>query len=316
MARIPIPINPGSATHTEQYDAVYGLLKQISVQDIVSCETGHLVQNVFPTMVIGNGDYLQRIRIEMAEDATPYDSTTFFCQKNLNKPKFKQEFHENWNKRQYNKGYLRKDIASMLVQGKSEQTIKDDAVSKIAEKVAIDKEHYMVDCIFDKANKTLVDNSNLSTFRTITSDLKDVHYDIRQIINKLVVFNNFGSKLGFESGMNPSDIVVVMSESCSNILDTYMKVGIYNLDYLRENYNVLEVTDQEYIEHGEPLSNIYVLDKRHIFNAIRDEVTESQYDAPTQTFGIFYTVDEMYGTSGLFKACYFDASTALAPYLT
>ena len=322
MARINYTIDGGSATHTSTYDEVYGLLKQIAVQDIINVETGNLLTNVFPQIVVGNGDYLQTIRVKMAKDATEYSDTTFFNDVTLNKPEFVQEFHETWKKIQYNVGYNRKDLAKSLAMGKNEQTIKDEAVANLAKKVDIDDEAYIVDCIFDKSNKMKVVKEDagegeveLSTFKTVTTDLKDIIYNIRQVINKITVFNSFGSTLGYETGMTKEDVVVVMSETMSNILDTYLKTGIYNLQYLWDNYTVLEVSDQNYISHGEDLANVYVIDKRHIFTAVRDEVTESQYDAPSQTFGVFYTVDKMYATSGLYKAVYFDCSTAIDPYI-
>lgn len=322
MARVDYTIQTGTSTHTSTYDAVYSLLQQISVQDIINCETGEVISNIFPTIKIGNGEFLQTIRTKMAKDAVPYDAEKFFNDVTLNKPEFVQEFHENFKKIQYNVGYNRKDLASALTQGKSEEAIKSEAVGNLSKKVALDDGAYLTKLIFDKTNTLEVVKTgattgqvNLGTFRTVTTDLKDIVFNLRQIINKLVKFNAFGSKLAFESGMGKENIVVIMSESMQNILDTYLKTGVYNLQFLYDNYTVETVSDQDYEEANEDLAHIFIMDKRHLFTAVRDEVTESQYDVPSQTYGVFYTVDKMYGSSGLFKSVYFDASTALDVYI-
>lgn len=320
MALINVTNDNGSATHTSA-NGVYGLLQTLAVQDIVNAETGELLPDVFGVTEVGNGQYLQTIRLKMAKDAVGYDKTKFFNAVTLNKPEFLQEFHETWKKYQYNIGYNRKDLADQLASGKSEEEIKAEAVSNLSKKHALDEVSLIEKCIYDVTNKIAITHSNLSTFKTISAsetDLKVVVQNIRSIINYLARFNSLGSKLNMESGMSRDDIVVCMSESCQNILDTYLKTGIYNLQYLYDNYNVVTLPDADFLKlypTAPRLDRIYIMDKRHIVHAKRDEVVESQYDAPSQTFGVFYTLDEMYGTSGLFKAVYFDAGNPVTQYL-
>lgn len=326
MARVNIPIATGATTHTNVYDSIYGLLQTLSVQDITNCEVGSTLADEFDTVVIGNGQYVQDIFIKMAKDAYLFVGGKPFADyvdgtETLNRPEFVEEFAETWVKRQYNMGYNRKDLATMLAQGKNEEAIKNDAISNIAKKKILDDEAYNLELITSTTNKSKVVQSgattgevNLSTFKTITSDLKDVPYNIRQIINKLTKFNSWASTRGYESGTSADQIVVYMSETAQNILDTYCKTGIYNLQFLYDNFAMRTIPDQYLTDNNLSLDVIYIFDKRHIKKYIRDEVTESAYDVPSQTYGVFYTLEEMHRTTGFFKACYFDASTALGAY--
>ena len=151
------------------------------------------------------------------------------------------------------------------------------------------------------AMKTAITEATKSagTASTITELLRK----IRDCVDEFQFINSKYVLAGIENRTSLDDIYIVMPFKIKNSIDIDAMAYMFNMEKA-DLLAKIRVTD---MDDG----CVYILDRRAVFQYNRLLELTEQWNGKALLTNYWYTVDDMYGYSPLFKATYIDASAIL-----
>lgn len=298
-----ITINTGSTSIPADASSVYSMAYKFAKQIIESVSSVNPLDELFNKGKIEYGKDVEEAVLELLQKGQ-YDENAvdLFV---ASDPTFIVRWYKEWSSGQFSTTVRLNEIRKILARGLGErntaEAVAEKIVSNLTESDSFDRYknekgvlRALVEAIY-LANKSA---GTASTANELLKKVRDVVDDF-QFINSNYVLANIENRASLD------DIRIVMPYNIKNAIDIDAMAYMFNMEKADLLAKIV-VTD-------ETNNYVVIVDKRAVFQYNRLLELTDQWNGKALLTNYWYTVDDMYGYSPLFKATYIDASGMVTP---
>lgn len=295
-----ITINTGSTTIPTDASNVYGMAYKFAKQIIENVSSVNPLDELFNKGKIEYGRDVEEAVLELLDKGS-YDenAVNLFA---ASDPTFIVRWYKNWSSGQFSTTVRLNEIRKILSRGLSErntaETVAEKIVSNLTESDSFDRYKN------EKGVLTALQNAIYQAgYAESASTANELLKKMRNIVDDFQFINSKYTLANIENRSSLDDIRIVMPFNIKNAIDIDAMAYMFNMEKADLLAKIL-VTD-------ETDGAVYILDKRAVFQYNRLLELTDQWNGKALLTNYWYTVDDMYGYSPLFKATYIDASAML-----
>lgn len=295
-----ITINTGSTTIPTDASNVYGMAYKFAKQIIENVSSVNPLDELFNKGKIEYGRDVEEAVLELLDKGS-YDenAVNLFA---ASDPTFIVRWYKNWSSGQFSTTVRLNEIRKILSRGLSErntaETVAEKIVSNLTESDSFDRYKN------EKGVLTALQNAIYQAgYAANASTATELLKKMRNIVDDFQFINSNYTLANIENRSSLDDIRIVMPFNIKNAIDIDAMAYMFNMEKADLLAKIL-VTD-------ETDGAVYILDKRAVFQYNRLLELTDQWNGKALLTNYWYTVDDMYGYSPLFKATYIDASAML-----
>lgn len=297
-----ITVNTGSTSIPDDASSVYSMAYKFAKQIIENVTSVNPLDELFNKGKIEYGKNVEESVLELLDKGS-YDENAvdLFA---ATDPTFIVRWYKDWSSGQFSTtvrlGEIRKILARGLGERNTAESVAEKIVSNLTESDSFDRYknekgvlRALVEAIY-LANKSA---GTASTANELLTKIRNVVDDF-QFINSNYVLADIENRASLD------DIRIVMPFTIKNKIDIDAMAYMFNMEKADLLARIV-VTD-------ETNNYVVIVDKRAVFQYNRLLELTEQWNGKALLTNYWYTVDDMYGYSPLFKATYIDASQMLA----
>lgn len=296
MARVIPTINSGAAEHSDTVNSIYGLIETIAEQTFYRVES----ENPLKSLYKGDVDYgtdIEQWMIQLTESYA-FDKTATDALK-AKDPTYVLRYFNNWTERQYEQSVREDEIRKIL----AKQSTPEDVAAKIIGnlKESDEDENYenlkgVLTLIKTEVDKDENQATSGGTATTATEFLKMV----KNVVDKMKFMNSTYSVSGAKYRVPLSRIRIAMPYGVKNSVDVDALASLFHVEKaeILEKIDVIDTTD----------GIVYIYDEEAVVWHRRLSELEPARNAKGRVTNYYFTVDDLFAFSPLFKATYIDAS--------
>ena len=296
-----ITINTGSTTIPADASQVYGMAYKFAKQIIENVTSVNPLDEVFNKGKVEYGKNIEEAVLELLDKGT-YDENAVDLFK-ASDPTFVVRYYKDWSSGQFSTTVRLNEIRKILARGLGErntaETVAEKIVSNLTESDSFDR--YKNEKGVLLAMKTAITEATKSA--GTASTINELLRKIRDCVDEFQFINSKYVLAGIENRTSLDDIYIVMPFKIKNSIDIDAMAYMFNMEKA-DLLAKIRVTD---MDDG----CVYILDRRAVFQYNRLLELTEQWNGKALLTNYWYTVDDMYGYSPLFKATYIDASAIL-----
>lgn len=297
-----ITINTGSTTIPADASQVYGMAYKFAKQIIENVTSVNPLDEVFNKGKVEYGKNIEEAVLELLDKGT-YDENAVDLFKATD-PTFVVRYYKDWSSGQFSTTVRLNEIRKILARGLGErntaETVAEKIVSNLTESDSFDR--YKNEKGVLTAMKTAM--STAGTGSGTASTINELLRKIRDCVDEFQFINSKYVLAGIENRTSLDDIYIIMPFKIKNSIDIDAMAYMFNMEKA-DLLAKIRVTD---MDDG----CVYILDRRAVFQYNRLLELTEQWNGKALLTNYWYTVDDMYGYSPLFKATYIDASAILS----
>lgn len=298
-----ITINTGSTTVPADASSVYSMAYKFAKQIIESVSSVNPLDELFNKGRIDYGKDVEEAVLELLEKGQ-YDenAVNVFA---ASDPTFIVRWYKEWSSGQFSTtvrlGEIRKILARGLGERNTAETVAEKIVSNLTESDSFDRYKNEKATLRAMVEAIWAAQKHAGTASTANELLKLV----RNVVDDFQFINSNYVLAGIENRASLDDIRIVMPYNIKNAIDIDAMAYMFNMEKadLLARIVVTDATD----------NCVIILDKRAVFQYNRLLELTEQWNPKALLTNYFYTVDDMYGYSPLFKATYIDATAMVTP---
>lgn len=294
-----ITINTGSTTVPADASSIYSMAYKFAKQIIENVSSVNPLDPLFNKGRVEYGKDVEESVLELLDKGQyDEDAVNVFA---ASDPTFIVRWYKEWSSGQFSTtvrlGEIRKILARGLGERNTAETVAEKIVSNLTESDSFDRYNN------EKGVLTALKTAIGTAFATPTT-VNDLLKSVRNLVDDFQ-FINANHVLAKINNRTPlSEIYIVMPYNVKNSIDIDAMAYMFNMEKADLLAKIL-VTDAND-------GAVYVLDRRAVFQYNRLLELTDQWNPKALLTNYFYTVDDMYGYSPLFKAAFIDASALVA----
>lgn len=296
-----ITINTGSETIPADASKVYGMAYKFAKQTIDNVTSVNPLDDVFNKGKVEYGKNIEEAVLELLDKGT-YDENAVDLFKAAD-PTFAVRYYKDWSSGQFSTTVRLNEIRKILARGLSErntaETVAEKIVNNLTESDSFDRyknEKGVLTALKAAMTEAKTGSGTASTTNELIKKIRDCVDEFQFINSKFVIS-------GIQNRSSLADIYIVMPFKIKNSIDIDAMAYMFNMEKADLLAKIL-VTD---MDDG----CVYVLDRRAVFQYNRLLELTDQWNGKALLTNYWYTVDDLYGYSPLFKATFIDASAIL-----
>lgn len=289
MGLIP-NIDVGSANLTPTINDIYGMVETIARQVIRGVKSTNPLE-IFSKGTIDRGTIIQDVLVGLAEkyafDKNAVDQLV------ANDPELAIRYYDDWTAGQYETTVRDDEIRKVVIGSTSKEEIAERIVGSLTESDG----HDQFLALKAVLNKFSTDYSTPAGKPANTTDLLTL---VRNVIDSMTFVNSTYSPAGIETRTSIEDIYILMPYNVRNKIDVETLAQVFNLEKAEMISRIIPIDTKD--------SKVYICDRNAVFHYNRLKEMTSVYNAKARYMNYFYTTDDLYGYSGLFKMTWIDAT--------
>ena len=296
-----ISIDTGSTTVPSDVSNVYSMAYKFARSSIENVTSVNPLDALFNKGRVDYGVNIEEAVIELLQKGT-YDenAVNVFA---ASDPTFAVRFYKDWSAGQFSTTVRLNEIRKMLARGLGERNtaeiVAEKIVSNLTESDSFDRYKN------EKGVLTALQNAiYIAGTAQSASTYDELLTKIRNTVDEFQFINSKYTLAGIANRTPLADIFIVMPLNVKNGLDIVKLANMFNMEKADLLAKIL-VTD-------ETDNAVYILDRRAVFQYNRLLDLTEQFNAKALLTNYWYTVDDLYGYSPLFKVTYIDASAIFA----
>lgn len=296
-----ITINTGSTSVPDDASSVYSMAYKFAKQIIENVTSVNPLDELFNKGKIEYGKNVEEAVLELLDKGEYNENAVDLFV--ASDPTFVVRWYKEWSSGQFSTtvrlGEIRKILARGISERETAESVAQLIVSNLTESDSYDryKNEKGVLTALQNAIYTAGYAENASTTNELLKKMRNIVDDFQFINSKYVL-------AGIENRSRLDDIRIVMPFNIKNAIDIDSMAYMFNMEKADLLAKII-VTD-------ETDGAVYILDKRAVFQYNRLLELTEQWNGKALLTNYWYTVDDMYGYSPLFKATYIDASAIVA----
>ena len=296
-----ISIDTGSTTVPDDVSSVYSMAYKFARSTIENVRSVNPLDVLFNKGRVDYGVNIEEAVIELLSKGT-YDenAVNVFA---ASDPTFAVRFYKNWTKGQFattvRLGEIRKMLARGLGERNTAEAVAEKIVSNLTESDSYDR-YKNEKAVLTKLQNDIYANGTAQSASTYDELLTK----IRNSVDEFQFINSKYVLAGIENRSALEDIYIVMPLNVKNGMDIVKLANMFNMEKADLLAKII-VTD-------ETDNAVYIVDRRAVFQYNRMLDLTEQFNAKALLTNYWYTVDDLYGYSPLFKATYLDCTALFA----
>ena len=296
-----ISIDTGTPNVPSDVSSVYSMAYKFAKSSIENVRSVNPLDVLFNKGRVDYGVNIEEAVIELLQKGA-YDENAV----NLfvaSDPTFAVRFYKDWTSGQFSTTVRLNEIRKMLARGLGErntaEAVAEKIVANLTESDSYDR-YKNEKAVLTKLQNDIYANGTAQSASTYDELLTK----IRNSVDEFQFINSKYTLAGIENRSALSDIYIVMPLNVKNGLDIVKLANMFNMEKADLLAKII-VTD-------ETDNAVYIVDRRAVFQYNRLLDLTEQFNAKALLTNYWYTVDDLYGYSPLFKATYIDASAIFA----
>lgn len=283
-------IDVGSQNLTPTINDIYGMVETIARQVIRGVRSTNPLE-IFSKGTIDRGTIIQDVLVGLAEkyafDKNAVDQLV------ANDPELAIRYYDDWTAGQYETTVRDDEIRKVVIGSTSKEEIAERIVGSLTESDG----HDQFLALKAVLKKFATDNSTPAGRPADTTELLTL---VRNVIDAMTFVNNKYSPAGIETRTSIEDIYILMPYNVRNKIDVETLSQVFNLEKAEMISRIIPIDTTD--------SKVYICDRNAVFHYNRLKEMTSVYNAKARYMNYFYTTDDLYGYSGLFKMTWIDAT--------
>jgi len=296
-----INIDTGTTTVPSDVSNVYSMAYKFAKSSIYNVTSVNPLDVLFNKGRVDYGVNIEEAVIELLQKGT-YDenAVNLFA---ASDPTFAVRFYKDWTSGQFSTTVRLNEIRKMLARGLGErntaEAVAEKIVANLTESDSFDRYKN------EKAVLTKLQNDIYAAGTAQSASTYDeLLQKIRNSVDEFQFINSKYTLAGIANRSALEDIYIVMPLNVKNGMDIVKLANMFNMEKADLLAKII-VTD-------ETDNAVYIVDRRAVFQYNRLLDLTEQFNAKALLTNYWYTVDDLYGYSPLFKATYIDASQIFA----
>ena len=297
-----ITINTGSTTVPSDVSNVYNMAYKFAKQIIENVTSVNPLNELFNKGKVEYGKNIEESVLELLEKGT-YDENAVDLFRATD-PTFITRYYKDWSSGQFSTTVRLNEIRKILARGLGErntaESVAEKIVANLTESDSFDR--YKNEKAVLLSLKQAMDTA--STGSGTASSTNELLKKVRNVVDGFQFINSKYVIAGIDNRTAFDDIFIVMPYEIKNAIDIEAMAYMFNMEKadLLAKILVTDATD----------GLVYVLDRRAVFQYNRLLELTDEWNGKALLTNYWYTVDDLYGFSPLFKATYIDASALIA----
>lgn len=295
-----ITINTGSTTIPDDASQIYGMAFKFAKQIIENVTSVNPLDDVFNKGKVEYGKNIEEAVLELLDKGT-YDENAVDLFR-ASDPTFIVRYYKDWSSGQFSTTVRLNEIRKILARGLGErntaETVAEKIVNNLTESDSFDRYKN------EKGVLTALQNAIYQAgYAENASTTNELLKKMRNIVDEFQFINSKYVLAGIENRTALDDIYIIMPFNIKNAIDIDSMAYMFNMEKadLLAKIRVTDETD----------GSVYIVDRRAVFQYNRLLELTDQWNGKALLTNYWYTVDDLYGYSPLFKATYIDASAIL-----
>ena len=295
-----ITINTGSTTIPDDASQIYGMAYKFAKQIIENVTSVNPLDDVFNKGKVEYGKNIEEAVLELLDKGT-YDENAVDLFR-ASDPTFIVRYYKDWSSGQFSTTVRLNEIRKILARGLGErntaETVAEKIVSNLTESDSFDRYKN------EKGVLTALQNAIYQAgYAENASTTNELLKKMRNIVDEFQFINSKYVLAGIENRTSLDDIYIIMPLYIKNAIDIDSMAYMFNMEKadLLAKIRVTDETD----------GAVYIVDRRAVFQYNRLLELTEQWNGKALLTNYWYTVDDLYGYSPLFKATYIDASAII-----
>lgn len=296
-----ITINTGSTTIPADASQVYGMAYKFARQIIENVTSVNPLDDVFNKGKVEYGKNIEEAVLELL-DKGAYDENAVDLFKAAD-PSFAVRYYKDWSSGQFSTTVRLNEVRKILARGLGErntaETVAEKIVNNLTESDSFDRyknEKGVLSALKTAITTAKTDSGTASTLNELIRKIRDCVDEFQFINSKYVL-------AGIENRASLDDIYIIMPFKIKNSINIDAMAYMFNMERA-DLLAKIRVTD---MDDG----IVYIVDRRALFQYNRLLELTEQWNGKALLTNYWYTVDDLYGYSPLFKATFIDASAIL-----
>ena len=297
-----ITINTGSTTVPADASSVYSMAYKFAKQIIENVTSVNPLDPLFNKGKIEYGKDVEEAVLELLEKGQ-YDenAVNVFA---ASDPTFIVRWYKEWSSGQFSTtvrlGEIRKILARGLGERNTAEAVAEKIVSNLTESDSFDR-YKNEKATLRKLVEDLWGAGKMAGAPTTVNELLKM---MRNVVDDFQFINSNYVLAGIDNRTPLSEIYIVMPYTVKNTIDIDAMAYMFNMEKadLLAKIIVTDATD----------NCVVIVDRRAVFQYNRLLELTDQWNPKALLTNYFYTVDDMYGYSPLFKATYLDCTALFA----
>ncbi|MBQ1997059.1 MAG: hypothetical protein II238_01275 [Alphaproteobacteria bacterium] len=287
-------IDTGSQNLTPTINDIYGMVETIARQVIMGVKSTNPLA-VFSKGTIDRGTIVQEVLVGLAEKYAFNKNAV--DQLVASDPDLAIRYYDDWTTGQYETTVRDDEIRKVVIGSTSKEEIAERIVGSLTESDG----HDQFVALKAVLKQFATDHSTSAGKPANTTELLTL---VRNVIDTMTFTNNKYCPAGIETRTAIDDIYILMPFNVRNKIDVETLAQVFNLEKAEMISRIIPIDTTD--------SKVFIADKNAIFHYNRLKEMTSVYNAKARYMNYFYTTDDLYGYSPLFKMTWIDA-TSIVP---
>lgn len=298
-----IPINTGSTSIPADASSVYSMANKFAKQIIESVSSVNPLDELFNKGKIEYGKNVEEAVLELLQKGQ-YDENAvdLFA---ASDPTFIVRWYKDWSSGQFSTTVRLNEIRKILARGLGErntaEAVAEKIVSNLTESDSFDRYKNEKGVLRALVEAVWAAGKYAGSATTANELLKMV----RNVVDDFQFINSNYVLAGIENRASLDDIRIVMPYNIKNSIDIDAMAYMFNMEKADLLAKIVVTDAQD--------NCVIIVDKRAVFQYNRLLELTDQWNGKALLTNYWYTVDDMYGYSPLFKATYIDATAMVTP---
>lgn len=298
-----IPINTGSTSIPADASSVYSMANKFAKQIIESVSSVNPLDELFNKGKIEYGKNVEEAVLELLQKGQ-YDENAvdLFA---ASDPTFIVRWYKDWSSGQFSTTVRLNEIRKILARGLGErntaEAVAEKIVSNLTESDSFDRYKNEKGVLRALVEAVWAAGKYAGSATTANELLKMV----RNVVDDFQFINSNYVLAGIENRASLDDIRIVMPYNIKNSIDIDAMAYMFNMEKADLLAKIVVTDAQD--------NCVIIVDKRAVFKYNRLLELTDQWNGKALLTNYWYTVDDMYGYSPLFKATYIDATAMVTP---
>lgn len=297
-----ITINTGSTSVPDDASSVYSMAYKFAKQIIENVTSVNPLDELFNKGKIEYGKNVEEAVLALLDKGSYNENAVDLFV--ASDPTFIVRWYKEWSSGQFSTtvrlGEIRKILARGISERETAESVAQLIVSNLTESDSFDRYKNEKGVLRALCEAVYLANKSAGTADTVNELLTK----IRNVVDDFQFINSNYVLASIENRASLDDIRIVMPFNIKNKIDIDAMAYMFNMEKADLLARIV-VTD-------ETNNYVVIVDKRAVFQYNRLLELTEQWNGKALLTNYWYTVDDMYGYSPLFKATYIDASAIVA----